>query len=252
MRIFEYLFYGLLTFAFGWFSLRVFVGDRWSGRSKANFSFGLTVLLFISFGVYRLTTGQDPAARIQELIFCPLYPFSHCPSQEQPALVPFELQESRTGVALDLSHFREEFRKSLPSNSTLLADAVTEYAESHISYGVITVVIATIENVSDRDLLDVTIQASVWLDKEFSKNVTLKAPRVATGARIVIPLQVCWSFLTEGELSTGLGKKEPLIRIPRITLRSVAYRLTAWERPTSFAVSPRIEDCRFEGPRRPR
>jgi hypothetical protein len=92
MRLLEYFLYAVGTFLVGWFSLRVFVHPAWPERTKTNFSIGLTVLLFIGFAVYRLTTGEDATDRIQAVIFCSVYSFSHCPqakdNQTPPAAHP--------------------------------------------------------------------------------------------------------------------------------------------------------------------
>ncbi len=106
----EYALYAIAAFAVGWFSLRVFVGSRWSDREKAIFSGVLTVSLFVGFGVYRLSTGKDPANKIQELIFCSIYPFTHCPNMEQAPLLSLKLKYAQLGAVL--KNFHSELQKN--------------------------------------------------------------------------------------------------------------------------------------------
>lgn len=86
----------------------------------------LVVSLFVVGGVYKLSTGIDPADKIQDLIFCHIHSFSHClDSQDESGTVgpgkiePWLWRGELTAAAGYTKFFQvNEIVNLLPASST--------------------------------------------------------------------------------------------------------------------------------------
>lgn len=76
----EYLLYAAITGLFGWFSLHVFVSDRWPETKKKIFGVVVTIVLFVAFGLYHLNTGKNAPEQITDALFCAVHSFAYCPN----------------------------------------------------------------------------------------------------------------------------------------------------------------------------
>ncbi len=96
---------------------------------------------------------------------------------------------------------------------------MTEYAEIHTDLSTpMPVRVASIENITEVPINDVTVQAFVFMNRKFREVAVWKIPNLAPHAEVTIPLQICNVTLADWDL----GSFKSNIEIPRITLNSIA------------------------------
>jgi hypothetical protein len=73
------------SIAFGWFSPRIVVHEKWSQRSRNLFVATMTGMLFIFLQAFRLTWGESLEDAVGNAVICSWLPFSHCEKQAPAA-----------------------------------------------------------------------------------------------------------------------------------------------------------------------